>query len=431
MFSADGTAYLLTGGPESQLVALDRAGHLKPGWPIDERPGSDFGSPAVSTDGSVYLEDCAGPTVGCVLHRLDAAGRDPAGWPIELPLDFACSNEGRCAPERVIVGPDGTAFVSHWRESGGLQILAIDRSGKIKPGWPIAPGASGGLWWTDVQIGADGTLFMFGMPDDGVQPDSSIAAFGPDGRLRAGWPVSVPDRSRYLLGPQGTVVVWSLSDDVGELCSNPRRTVFTVLGPDGRTLSGWPRGSTGFASFPAVGGDGTVYYVSATYKVYAHDRSGEVKAGWPLEVPGAGDGCGPEGPSLAPDGTIFVVGDEVTALSPDGRPPSGWPYRPAGSLVGPCLDSECYGGHGRPAFGPDGTSYLVVYRGEPGAVTAEVVAVDRQGQVKPGWPYRLPFDANTMFISAGVSPDGRLIVRGGGFSPYVLLALDPDGSLSR
>jgi len=48
-------------------------------------------------------------------------------------------------------------------------------------------------------------------------------------------------------------------------------------------------------------------------------------------------------------------------LSPDGHSPSGWPYRPAGQLIGPCLDSECFGGHGAPAFGPDGTVYLVFY----------------------------------------------------------------------
>lgn len=63
-------------------------------------------------------------------------------------------------------------------------------------------------------------------------------------------------------------------------------------------------------------------------------------------------------------------------------------------------------------------------------VRAEVVALDRQGQVKPGWPYRLPFDASTVDIFALIlSLDGRLFV-GGGYSRMALLALDPDGTLS-
>ena len=430
VFAADGTGFYVTGGEDAQLVAFDRGGHTKPGWPIEEGPGADFGSPAVGRDGSAYVEECAGPRIGCVLHKFDHTGRDVSGWPVGIPTAFACSNEGRCMPNALDIGPDGTIFVSHWREAGGLQVLAIGASGSIKPGWPIAS-STAGVYWNNQQVASDGTLVILSLPD-GSETSASIAAFGPDGRSPTGWPVSVPDHSNYVLGPQGTVVIWSLIDDVGELCSNPRRTVFTVLDPDGRTLPGWPRGSTGYASAPVVDSEGTVYYVSATHKVYAHDRVGEVKADWPVGVPGAADGCDPESPHLAPDGTVVVVGDEVVALSPDGLSLPGWPYRPAGSLVGPCFDSECTGGHQAPAFGPDGTVYLVVYHGETGNVRAEVVAIDRRGQIKAGWPYRLPFDANTVSIAAvTVSPDGRVVVRSGGSSQFVLLALDADGRLAR
>ena len=228
------------------------------------------------------------------------------------------------------------------------------------------------------------------------------------------------------------MVVRSLVDDTGELCTEPRRTVFTALGADGRTLAGWPRGSTGFASSPVVDAEGTVYYVSATSKVYAHDRAGEVKAGWPMAARGAANGCGGgERPHLAPDGTIVVVGDEITALSPDGRSLPGWPYRPSGDLVEPCLDSDCYARHGSPAFGPDGTVYVVEYQTDGARIRAEIVALDRHGQPKPGWPYRLPFDAKTIPIAPPtVAPDGRLIVHTMS-SPFELLALDADGTLAR
>lgn len=434
-FGPDGTAYirspLASGSNRWEITALDVAGHVKSGWPIPGRAGADFGPPAVGPDGSILVEECAGAATGCVLHRLDPDGRDRSGWPIALASDFACSNGGNCLPDDLKIGSDGTAFVSHWRESGGLQVLAVDSSGKVKPGWPVAPGASGGRWWTNVQLGADGTLFMLGVPDDGIQRTASVAAFGPNGQPRPGWPVVVPDGSGYALGPQGTVVVWSLIDDVGELCPSPRRTLYTVLGPDGRTLPGWPRGSTGHASAPVVDADGTLYYISATAKLYAHDRAGEVKAGWPVAVPGVDGGCGPASPYLAPDGTLFAMGDEIVVVSPDGRPPSGWPYRPSGSQEAPCFDSECFGGHGSPAFGPDGTVYLLVYQPESSGVRAEIVALDRQGQPRAGWPFRLPFNANTVPIYlSSVSPDGRVIVRSGS-APYWLLAIDPDGRVSR
>ena len=437
VFGSDGTAYLLVGWRDAEgenrqsLVALDTAGYMKPGWPIEEPPGSHFGSPALGPDGSVYFEECENPAIGCVMHRLDATGREFPSWPFEVPPNLACSAGSSCF-NRVIVGSNGTAHFGQWG-SGGLQVIAIDVSGEIVPGWPIALDAQGGSW-SNAQVGSDGTLFILGVPDgsDGL---ASLAALAPDGRPRSGWPVYVPSESDYVLGPQGTVIVWSWIDRYGELCSAPRRTVFTVLGPDGRALPGWPRGSTGYASSPVVQADGTVYYVSALGNIYAHDRAGEIKAGWPVAVPGASVSCGPTSPYLAPDGTLYVLTREVTALSSDGRPRPGWPYRPTDKLNLPCsppgVDTDCWPSPAAPAFAPDDTVYIVVFRTDATVVRAEVVALDRQGQLKPGWPYRLPIDPTAGVVaSLSVSPDGRLFVRGGYDTKSFLLALDPDGRLS-
>ena len=434
-FGPDGTAYFLVRDAQDELrqnlVALDAAGHVKPGWPIAEPAGSGFGSLALGPDGSVYIEERGGVAVGNILHRFGASGQDLPGWPFDVPPNLTCPAGDPCYPPGLDIAPNGTVYLTNHRPVGP-RLIAIDPSGEIRPGWPIALDDQD---WTDLQLGSDGTVFLLRRPIGSqtwdavrgvIDDDAELWAFGPNGQPRPGWPVPVPNIGGFLIDPHGDVVVWSLFDDMGELCRYPRRTLYTVLSPDGRTRPGWPRGSTGFASFPVVGADGTVYYVSATDKVYAHDRAGEVKAGWPVPVPGAGSGCGPESPYLAPDGTIYVVGDEVTALSPDGHSPRGWPYRPEVQLVGPCLDSECFGGHGAPAFGPDGTVYLVVFHTELAAVRAEIVALDRQGQPRPGWPYRLPFDPTSVGVGATVSPDGRLYVRGGN----VLLALDPDGSIT-
>ncbi len=435
VFGPDGIVYQLANDTEGNyrrsVVALDAAGHVKPGWPIEAPQGSVFGSLTAGADGSAYVDECGGPDVGCVLHRLGVDGRDLPGWPSQVPAGFACPALDQCHFSILDIEPSGSAYLTN-RVGDGLRVIAIDARGDTVPGWPIV---LDDYDWSDLQVGPDGTLYAIRRPTGTptwdpslgrIDEDAQLWAFGSNGRLRSGWPVPVPNIGRYLISPAGDVVTWSLINDVGELCTNPRRTVFTVLGPDGATRPGWPRGSTGFASFPAVGDDGTLYYVSATYKVYAHDRTGEVKSAWPVPVPGAGDGCGPSSPYVAPDGTIYVVGEEISVLSPDGGAHAGWPHRPPATAAAPCFDTEGCGGSPATAIAPDGTVYVTVYQTDPSGVRAEVVALDRQGRPKPGWPYRVPFDANTVSVGASVSPDGRLIIRGGD----QLLALDPDGRIS-
>lgn len=453
-FAPDGTAYFLVRDPQDEsrtnLVALDTGGHIKPGWPFTAAPSSVLSSFALGADGSVYIEERGPLVIGDRIHRLGADARDLPGWPFKMPPDFTCptgpefeTDDPRtptpndpCYPPTLTVALDGTAYLTAQR-TAGTRLIAIDPSGVVKSGWPITLDP---LDWYPQQLGPDGTVYLISRPTGTptwdpvkglIDNDAKLWAYGPNGRLRSGWPIPVPNIDGLLIDPLGDIVVRSLVEDVGELCRSPRRTVYAIVGPDGRTRPGWPRGSTGFASSPVVDGNGTLYYISATARFYAHDRAGEVKAGWPVVVPGAGGGCGPESPYLAPDGTLFAMGDEVVAVSPDGRSRSGWPYRPTGSQSGPCFDSECLGGHAAPAFGRDGTVYLLVYQPDSGGVRAEIVALDRDGQPKAGWPYRLPYDANTISIYApSVSPDGRLIIRTGS-APYQLLAIDPDGSVSR
>jgi hypothetical protein len=440
-FGPDGIVYLLVDtrdaeqADEQSLVALDAAGYIKPGWPIEERPGYDYGSLAVGPDGSVYVEECGVSNVGCELHRVGTDGRELPGWPFEVPPSSACSTSADCG---LVVGSDGTAYLTSGYQMGDqTQIVALDAAGTIEPGWPVTLDQRN---WSssDPQLSSDGTVFI-GSRFNGSENSTalSLSAFAPDGSPRPGWPVSVPDMAGYLLGPEGNVVVRSLIDYVGEGCPRPRRTVFTVLGPDGRTLPGWPQGSTGLATSPVVGGDGSVYYVSALGDAYALDQAGEIKAGWPVPVRGAflASACGPATPYPAPDGTIYVLGDEVTALFPDGSSRPGWPYSPPGSLYS--LTTEGYTDALRPApaFGSDGTIYVAVFGREEAQDVTDIVALDRQGRLNPGWPYRLPIDVSPNGngnLTLAVSPDGRLYVDVVDCCApgRTLLALDPDGRIS-
>jgi hypothetical protein len=431
-FGPDGTVYLFAGkrdaqdGDQLSLLALDAGGHMKPGWPVEDLPGVAFGSLVIGPDGSVYVVACGGPTVGCVLHRLGTDGGELPGWPFEIPASSACLAGPECVI-LLIVGPDRTAYLTVWHQTQNqTQIIAIDAAGEIKPGWPIAVTERYG-WFSDPRLGSDGTLFISTHPDGG-DSEASLAAYDPDASLRPGWPVPLP--GRYILGPRGTVVVWWGIDDRGELCTDYRRTVFTVLGPDGTTQPGWPRGSEGSASWPVVAADGTVYYVSARGNVYAHDRAGEVRSGWPVSVPRVFPGCGEYGPFLGPDGTVLVLGEEVVAISRDGN---AWRYRPDGALSGISCDTDS-ANQPAPAFGADGTAYISVFDFKDAGESVDVVALDRQGRVKPGWPYRLPIDGRTSDVgSLDVSPDATLYVTTGTCGSEavgMLLALNPDGRVS-
>ena len=438
-FGPDGTVYLLTGSRDAQnqdqnrLVAVDAAGRVKPGWPLEGRPGSSFRALAMGPSGSVYVEECGASSVGCLLHRLDVNGQELRGWPFKVPTAFACPVFDPCS-SFLVIGSDGTAYLTHWHQTERqTRITAIDAVGKIKIGWPVAAADLYG-WFSEPQLSSDGTVFILTWPAGGNRA-ANLLAFTPAGSPRRGWPVSVPVGGGFRPGPAGTVVVWSyepIADPSnGGLCRDASRTVFTVLDRDARALPGWPRGSKGFASRPVVGTDDTVYYLSAQGNLYAHDRAGDVHTGWPVSVPGAFPGCGGYGPFLAPDGTVYALGEEVVASSRDGE---RWRYRPTGALAGQSCDLD-----GRnqpaPALGADGTTYVATFVHASVGETVDVVALDRQGRVKPGWPFRLPMDGRTSSVdSLDVSPDGRLYVfvgacREGSIS--TLLALDPDGRISR
>jgi hypothetical protein len=419
----EGTAYLLAGGGdaneagEHSLVALDAAGHIRTGWPIDAQEGSDFRLPAIGPSGTIYVEECGTATVGCRLHRFGIDGQEAPGWPFEVAPSVACPVDEPCA-SHLVMGQDTVYLVSWHQAKNQAQLLAIDATGRVKPGWPVTLDDSYG-WFSAPQLGSDGTILIVTKPDGGDGP-SMLWALAPDGSPRPGWPISAPDFGAFQPGPNGTIVMVSyeplLDPDQGGLESDASRTVYAVVGPDGRTLPGWPRGSKGYASGPVVDSDGAIYYLSATDKVYAHDLAGQVKAGWPVAM-------APEsriyGPYRGSEGPVYFLSTEVAAISPDA---TQWRYRPAGPLTWPCSDQDCPPSAVSPAFGSGGVVYVAVNHDDK----VEIVALDHRGQPVRGWPHRLPQAPAGSVPSLTVSPDGRLYVRLG----TTLVALDPDGNVS-
>jgi hypothetical protein len=210
----------------------------------------------------------------------------------------------------------------------------------------------------------------------------SIHAFNRDGSERDGWPRQLAGGAQgFTLAPDGTVVAWWYEGVAEGEGLDARRTVFTMIAPDGGTLAGWPVGSTGAASGPVVWNDDSLYYTSATGKVWANDRNGARIAGWPYQL---GDLVAPK---LRSDGMLVFVGESsVAVLDRAGHVLPGWPYRTRSSLSwNNTCDTPSYSSSASALEG-DGILYLAPWDG----TRSSIVALDPGGQVVQGWPYVPP-----------------------------------------
>ena len=129
-----------------------------------------------------------------------------------------------------------------------------------------------------------------------------------------------------------------------------------------------------------MGPDGSIYYTSATGKVYGHDRTGAIIDGWPYRLPY------PVAPELRSDGALVFVGEsDVVVLDRSGRMVKGWPYETRATFLAPGCDTP-----GFPEMisllATDGTLYLAQWDG----ARSSVVALDKSGRKVDGWPYRVP-----------------------------------------
>jgi hypothetical protein len=264
-------------------------------------------------------------------------------------------------------------------------------------------------------LGTDGTLFV-GSAGTGA---AELYAFRPDGTVLPGWPRPFPgdpsiedwgDGCRgFTLGQGGSVVVWGYEDEVPDIYLIARRTEFTVLEPDGTVRPGWPRGSTGAASGPIVGEDGSLSYVTAAGNVWRHDPSGEPVPGWPFAL---GE---PLRAYPAGDGRLAFIreGEAPEAIVIDARGDlvAGWPVTIDRPLQSICLmgDTPCVGTVD-PVFASDGTmSVALGSAGRPhlSSNDGSIVMVDPAGRTVPGWPVTL--DDHRYAVGLSIDGHGRLV----------------------
>jgi len=197
------------------------------------------------------------------------------------------------------------------------------------------------------------------------------------------------------IGPDGTIYV--AAHDGG----------LTAVSPDGKPRWRFAMGDRSWST-PAVASDGTIYVGSDDDHLYAVTADGKLK--WKLRL-GACDprGFGPEssrcdvdgGPTIGPDGTIYVGGDGIHAIWPDGT--LRWKLATPEHVAS------------TPALGSDGTVYA-------GCQDDALYAVAPDG--KKRWEVRTGGDVDA---APAVGADGTIYV---GSDDHALWSVSPDGAVN-
>ncbi|RJO60255.1 hypothetical protein C4544_05800 [candidate division WS5 bacterium] len=167
--------------------------------------------------------------------------------------------------------------------------------------------------------------------------------------------------------------------------------------------------AAGIENSPVIGADGTIYIADHTCNLYAIDPSGKEKwhfdAGEPVtSKEWGGFSCFQGSPSVAPDGTIYIVPmtGYLFAVSPEGK--EKWRY--------PVFNFK--NNWTSPAIGSDGTiyvgseSYPPNETGKPQEKSAFIYALNPDGTLK--WSYDT--GGNWSTSTASIADDGTIYMSG-------------------
>lgn len=321
----------------------------------------------------------------------------------------------------------------YWYSAGG----GVQHSGLSRVIGPDAPQLAwmadlnptlSGLTYGQPVLSADGTVYSAG-------EDGKLYAFNPDGSLRWTFAYGGEYESTPTIGPDGCVYVqghrhatanqllavnpdgterWrvDVADDVGHWA-------FTALGS------------------PALSADGRVLCVNLVGVLHSVSPAGELQ--WTLDAGMNASGCSP---ALALDGTVYIAGDYVLAVNPDGS--EKWRYAGSGGyarhlpVVGPNGTIYCGSDSGLVALLPDGSldwrdtppdapECTSPALGQDGALyclsNTTLICLNPQGSER--WTRPELWDGGSrMFECLSIAGDGTMFITTGS----ALLALNSDGS---
>jgi hypothetical protein len=273
----DGTVYAVD-IYESGIVAVDMDGP-RPGWPV--HTDGLASNPAFGSGGRVYVmveataqfpwEPLADSTSTVVAFTRE--GDTVRGWPVDVPLDtWWRGGEGGAWVPPPVTAPDGSVYVvarSPLIVEGGTRAYAFGPGGEPRTGWPyesagaLVISSRGGACTclchpcdcysyhdTPPVAGPDSALYLAQVA--GTVPTdrgSSILAVAPNGKVKAGWPVTLVEKgawfATFVVGDGGGVFGFAVE---------PARTRRNECGEVSRVFSG---------TIAALDGHGDPVYTTA------------------------------------------------------------------------------------------------------------------------------------------------------------------------
>ena len=257
-------------------------------------------------------------------------GREVTGWPFVVPVDFACPATDQCSSGTPgLSNRAAPAYLAERSMGMNKRVIAIDVRGEIVPGWPLAvgrlpagPTCSSAPTGTLVRSPAADRIADVGrLPEAGSTRRLSCGHSARTGNLAPGWPVPVPNIRGFVVGSAGRRRRHGVRSTTSA-SSAPIR-----VAPSSRSwhpMGGSPAGMAARIYGICIVSRGrprrdAVLRVRYAQGLCARQRAVRSGVVGRCRCQGQSADADPGARTWLRDGTIFVVGDEVVALSADGR----------------------------------------------------------------------------------------------------------------
>jgi hypothetical protein len=237
----DGSLRVIAMSDQKQIMAIDVSGPI-PGWPLAF--DLSVSQPAFGPDGRMYLAQVKSGRTSTLVIARDGQVLPIGSDPIDIEQTEQWQGAGPDGgPAPPIVSPDGTVFLIEDGDSG-LTVVALDPTGKVMNGWPYRAavhlewqGSCGaamtgcGVFRTLPAVGPGNVLHLL-LAAAGATKGGSVVAIGPDGAVRPGWPVVLPDAGSVfrsvVVGQDGTAYAVAL-----DRLTEPTTATILAIDPDG------------------------------------------------------------------------------------------------------------------------------------------------------------------------------------------------------